>query len=678
MSSPVIAETLSPAPSTEARQIPRLVHNPRVRLGSAPPYIAPVIPAAQPDTVTVTAQDFRDLLSKVTTLVNERSTAPSERTKQWVQESSSGASSHRGRPRQRPNRSKRHISSSSSSASPKPKHKRTPPRHSPSPRRVRSPRRERSPRPDRDHDQREPDQTRATDRERAPRYRSSERSSRDYRDERPDPYQFGNRYPMSGYSPNASYRHRGIYRPDHDADRMFYDRDLAQRDRAREHEAQARRDREQRRREPRPVSPVKPRPRTRSRSRYRSASPPKKTAEPVVKPAPLPPNTRQKSRDRDPDRASDSADSQESQEHQPSDHEGQESGDGQDPSAPDGGSLPYTERLDLTRNLFVTDPLMVENPPEQRKTLSCAGTGSRPVATKSLLSLPWHGLKSELAKINQERLLGQQSSTKAKDSGPLAMGRYLKRTEVKSSFYRITGLRAQQVARIPSAYHTLQSAQTEHLGIRLTAAEVEDLELAHRQSSAMLSHQDWLLGATRILLEQITAAPDKAAAVAPQAHSLLLSAARAGMDLQTVNTHGLHNVVLRRRDVFLASTNKALSVVAKKELRQHDLEDEFLFGPEACDKAHRTMLEKATLTAAVSGGKRSQPPPQAQSKPKSPPKKGNYQSSAPSTSNWSPPKPNQAKTSPRPWEKNKGRGSPRNSSSFKQGGGGRGRGGNRN
>jgi hypothetical protein len=116
----------------------------------------------------------------------------------------------------------------------------------------------------------------------------------------------------------------------------------------------------------------------------------------------------------------------------------------------------------------------------------------------------------------------------------------------------------------------------------------------------------------------------------------------------------------------LAAASKSLDLVAKKELRRHALDDQFLFQPETCVKAHRTLLDKVTLKAAVSGGK--QTPYSPPHKPKPAAKKGTQ-------SNWSPPKTPKSKGSPRTWDKSK-KGSPRGSaSSFQKKGGGAGGGG---
>jgi len=312
---------------------------------------------------------------------------------------------------------------------------------------------------------------------------------------------------------------------------------------------------------------------------------------------------------------------------------------------------------------------MVDNPPEVRRVLSCAGTGDRTIQSKTA-SLPWHEFKFRLAADNQDRLLGRHSGGKRKDNTPLSMGRYLRRPDVKSSFYRITGSRTQQVATIPEQFHSLQTTQSEHVGIRLTAQETEDIELSRRQGSAMLSHQDWFLGTVRLLLEKVEAQPTLAASLIPKAKSLVLSAARAGMDLQTMNSNALYNIVLRRRDAFLATTDSTMDSVSKKELRRHDLDSPSLFAPAACDKVHRTLMDRATLKAAVSGGKKAAytPPHKAKTAPKR-----QHQQQKGNQSSWSPSK---AKSSPvRPWDKDKGKGSPGSNSSFqKKGGGGRGRG----
>ena len=445
-------------------------------------------------------------------------------------------------------------------------------------------------------------------------------------------------------------------------DRLQYDRDMAQRDRTREFEARARsRDRALRNRD-RPVSPVKPRPRSRSpaRSHQRSVSPPKHTSPASAGSAPVRPAPSPKargSRDRSEDSVSGASHAGSGSPERDLDPDSSESPDS---PAADGGSLTYAERIALVRLTFQEESVMKENPPEQRKIRVCAGTGSIPRQSKASSSLPFHTFRDLMFEENQGRLLGTHSSKKQKDSAPLPVGRYLKRAEVKSSFYKVTGVRAPKAAPVPESFHALQFKQTEHVGVSYSATETEELETTLRQCVSILSHQDWFLGAGRTLLQEIVAHPETASEVAPKALSLILSAARAGMDLQAVNSTSLHNMVLRRRDGFLATTDKSLPALAKKELRRHDLNDPFLFGAEACAAAHRSMLDSATLKAAVSGDfKKSFQP---QSSPRAPAKKGNNQAPA---SNWSPPK--TQKSSPRQWEKKKASGSPKgNSSSFSQ------------
>lgn len=446
-------------------------------------------------------------------------------------------------------------------------------------------------------------------------------------------------------------------------DRPQYDRDMALRDRTREFEARARsRDRALRNRD-RPVSPVKPRPRSRSpaRSHQRSASPPKHTSpvsagSALVRPAPSP--KARGSRDRSEDSGSGASHTGSGSPERDRDPD-PDSSESPDSPAADGGSLTYAERIALVRLTFHEESVMKENPPEQRKIRVCAGTGSIPRQSKAASSLPFHTFRDTMGEENQERLLGIHSSKKQKDSAPLPIGRYLKRAEVKSSFYKVTGVRAPKAAPVPESFHMLQFKQTEHVGVSYSATETEELETTLRQCVSILSHQDWFLGAGRTLLQEIVAHPETASEVAPKALSLILSAARAGMDLQAVNSTSLHNMVLRRRDGFLGTTDKSLPTLAKKELRRHDLNDPFLFGAEACSAAHRSMLDSATLKAAVSGGSKKSSQPQ--SSPRAPAKKGNNQAPA---SNWSPPK--TQKSSPRQWEKKKASGSPKGNSSFSQ------------
>jgi hypothetical protein len=185
-----------------------------------------------------------------------------------------------------------------------------------------------------------------------------------------------------------------------------------------------------------------------------------------------------------------------------------------------------------------------------------------------------------------------------------------------------------------------KGSSSEHVSIRLSGTEVEELEASLRQSAGIACYFDWFLGSATSMLETITEHPEQSADLVPKALNMVLSGSRAGMDLQKIQVTSLHNITLRRRDAFLNSTFKDLTPAAKKELRHHDLDSPDLFDPVVCTQASKDLLQSKTMdnlgarrqgqaTAKTqspkfkkpwSSPKQQQPQQQHQSKPYSPPK----------------------------------------------------------
>ena len=612
-------------------------HSPRVITHSAPPAVP--VPIA-PVPIVSTEQLQAVLLSL--NQVFAATPAPSTRTDEWV-----GASPPP------PTRKKRRRSPSSSSSSSS--------ASSSSRSRTRGDRRTR--RRSRSHSRRRRSRSRSYRRDRRTRSRSKSRGrsprrkarsdtrrtpspfcSRDRdRSPRKDLRPFGPRAPTSQLSPRAAYRQsekdKGYYRPDHDRDKTFYDKDIKQRDSARAHEAEAKaRDREAREQRSAQAKLSAASTSRRSHSRSRSHS---------------------DSRERRSPHSSDS-DSRLSEAYQ---NEGVESQEEVDSPAHDGGTHSFKERLTLVRNTFALHPSIVDNPAETIARKSCLGVGSDDAHVRTVSSLPWHPLRSKLVSDDMAKLLGKAPS-KGRKAATFGPGRFLSRPSQRRSAYRITGDPPLSAAPVPPDFHLLQpkGATTEHVAVRLSAAEAEDMESSLRQSTAVASHQDWFLGAAREILEAVNPDDtDKTKTQVDQAISLLKSGAHAGMDLQSSQHTSLHNFILRRRDAFLNTTVKEFTPVARRALRQHSLDSPALFENSACTQASKQILKAGTLSKVTSGSNR---PPPAAAAPKA-----RAQQQQPKAKPWSAPKPpyqppQQQKTSP----PKRGKPSPR--SSFKGSGGG--------
>jgi hypothetical protein len=348
-------------------------------------------------------------------------------------------------------------------------------------------------------------------------------------------------------------------------------------------------------------------------------------------------------------------------------HEGVESQEEVDSPAQDGGSHSFKERLHLVRATFSGHQTIIDNPAEVIQRKSCLGVGSDDEThTRTVASLPWHPLRSKLVSDDMAKLLGKAPS-KGRKPATFGPGRYLSRPSQRRSAYRITGDPPLSAAPVPPDFHLLQpkGSATEHVAVRLSAAEAEDMETGLRQSTAVASHQDWFLGGAREILEAIKPDDDpaKTKTQLDQAVSLLKSGAHAGMDLQTSQHTSLHNLLLRRRDAFLNTTVKEFTPVARRALRQHSLDSPTLFDNSACTQASKQILKAGTLSKVTSGSGSHRPPPAAAaSKAKA----------APKAKPWSAPKPQPYQPQPQKSSPPKrGKTSPR--SSFK---GGRGGGGN--
>jgi hypothetical protein len=576
-------------------------HSPRVRTRSAPP-----------DVPVVTNEQLRELLQN---LLVPGTAAPSSRTTAWVDESRPPRRSRRKRPR---------SSSSSSSSS------------------SRASSRSRDPRSRRRSRQRDPT---PLPKEQSPRRaRSPKRKAPAAKRRTPSPFvprdRDGGRVPTSQLSPRTAYRQsqqgKAYYRPDHDQNKQFYDRDLQQRDGARAYEASAKaRDREARdareQHARQTAAQAKPTSRRRSRSRSRSGS---------------------SSRERHPSRFSDpDHESRGSDEHV---YEGAESQEEVDSPCHDGGSHSLKERLELVRTIYGSHSTILENPAGVIERKSCLGEGSKDMNPRTIPSLPWHPLRQTLVADDMAKVLGK-APAKGRKPATFGPGRYLTRPSQRRSAYMVTGDPPLSAAPVPPDFHLLQpkGSATEHVPVRLSATEAEEWESSLRQSTAIASHQDWYLGAVRTILEGITVDdPGQIPTQIDQALSLLKSGAHAGMDLQSMQHTALHNVQLRRRDAFLNTTVKELTPVMRRSLRQHALDSPTLFDNAACTQASKQIIKSGTLSKVTGSGsgyhKPTPTPPAAAARPKAAPKPKPW-SPAPKAPYQPPPKPSppRGKASPR-------------------------------
>jgi hypothetical protein len=316
------------------------------------------------------------------------------------------------------------------------------------------------------------------------------------------------------------------------------------------------------------------------------------------------------------------------------------------------------------RTTFKTHQSIVDFPAEVIARKSCLGVGSDDdTHLRTVASLPWHPLRSKLVSDDMAKILGKAPS-KGRKAATFGPGRYLSRPSQRRTAYKITGDPPLSAAPVPPDFHLLQpkGATTEHVAVRLSAAEAEDMESTLRQSTAVASHQDWFLGAAREILEAVNPDdPEKTRTQVDQALSLLKSGAHAGMDLQSSQHTSLHNFILRRRDAFLNTTVKELTPVARRALRQHSLNSPARFENSACAQASKQILKAGTLSKVTSGSSRP-PPTTAAPKPRA-------QQQSKAKQPWAAPKPQPYQPQPQKTSPPKrGKASPR--SSFKGRGGG--------
>jgi hypothetical protein len=274
-------------------------------------------------------------------------------------------------------------------------------------------------------------------------------------------------------------------------------------------------------------------------------------------------------------------------------------------SPKDEGPLTFAQRVDLVRETYQAHAAIAGNPPESLALPESIGLGERSSDGKVLSALPWHPLRKDLTGAHDKVLSSQ--------SGGLKPGAYLKKPGFKDSAYRISGSPTPRPTRVPESFLLLQPAkkQVDQLGLKLTPAEVKEQEIILQRSARMVSHQEWFLGTTRILLQKVLSQPDTALVELPKAYSTLLSGIHANEHLQEANLVQLHNLTLRKRDAFLQSTLPELSTTAKRELRQHTLTDtELLFDRNECTKAHKALLGTAQVTLATQATRKTAQPKQ--------------------------------------------------------------------
>jgi len=262
------------------------------------------------------------------------------------------------------------------------------------------------------------------------------------------------------------------------------------------------------------------------------------------------------------------------------------------------GLLPFSERIDLVRQHFSAEPVIIANPARVLPPRNPVGMGIILQDSDPLPSLPFAPTRAGFFQMEQRQLEGH--STKGSDQTvqePMGVGKFPRRPHFNHTAYRATDQPEKATASLPGAFRAIQKAKSKDLvSYTLLPQDVLDWERRLRHMTSMASVMDWTLGTcisiVRILIED----PDHAPAnIANQLFSLLHTASKAGGHIQQAQVSMLSSAILHRRDAFIATLDSDVSGTTRRELRSHDLASETLFSAETCVAAKKEVAEAAQV-----------------------------------------------------------------------------------
>lgn len=238
--------------------------------------------------------------------------------------------------------------------------------------------------------------------------------------------------------------------------------------------------------------------------------------------------------------------------------------------------------------------------------------------------------------MHQALLTGEPLPSEERAPAALDRKAYFHTPTFNSNYYHIRTTSADpphlptEFAGIQAKQHTLRlkKRNIQNPSLDIPPKMVKELATQMRRSMRAASYQEWFLGTTRTLLDQLAAHPENVATLTPQIQGVLLSGIRAASDGQAIMEYLHHNFTLLRRDAFLETIDPLLPADYVTTLRRHDLDDDNnLFGP-ADITAAQEKLEKLKHERTVQQALRHSP---KAASPRTPPQR-NYQNRSPRNS----------------------------------------------
>ena len=398
------------------------------------------------------------------------------------------------------------------------------------------------------------------------------------------PYQT-NLFPTGRSSPTV--RHSVVRDPYHDVGRLFYERDMDQRQTGRVYEAADRKRKQTLAAKLRPT-PRSPGPRRAVFSpRVRQVDP----VDTICIDSPSPSPRRKRSPPSSPseslsptvlmdlDRSQDTAD----EFFRPPLHRSPLA-----ESVEPEGLIPYRERLGLVRATFKDTAEIRDNPMKTVPTTRPVGVGVKVPPQLPTPSLPFAPSRAGLWDQLQSTLEGQAATDDATAVPPLPTGSFPRRPDFRADLFRATDQPALSTASVPEVFSRLQRRRADRLPYTLDSNDVLDWERRLRQMSSISSMMDWLIGTCMTLLQELQSEQEPDSPLTPrlnQMFSLLFSASTACSASQQAQISLLASAILRRRDSMLASLHPRVPAATRSRLRTSELAAHTLFDPVLCQEA---------------------------------------------------------------------------------------------
>ena len=275
------------------------------------------------------------------------------------------------------------------------------------------------------------------------------------------------------------------------------------------------------------------------------------------------------------------------------------------PEEEEEGTMTFRQKIALLRELFKDRPEIVLYPPTPGSPPTSLSKVNAPPKESKSVALPLNPTAEKISRDASNKLAGKDPRAKTSDAGGLPIKSYLKRPDYKDKSYRVSGKpKVTQAVALPFQFRTLQppAKSKSTPALTLSNQEAVDMEVQLRRTGVVLSHQDWFLGAVRLLAETVQQNMETVPEEFTQLIELLESGTRASTDAQRLVTHMTHNWVLRRRDNYLRDTWYDLPESLKRVLRQGTFDQTQLFSVEDIDAVLKAYTEGATTRAVHKAG----------------------------------------------------------------------------